>query len=142
VVILTRTGIEIEGVCKLTWRDVYPDRFYWKPSKSPQAVAVRVDDEELSYALRIFVTGQRKASGMLDYWIKQIREGTGIEELMAVTGYSLRLTHCMALLQRGTDPEEIARELRLPRPAVHDVIAIMEAHGIAREGGHDANPPE
>jgi len=142
VVILTKTGMEIEALGKLTWRDVYPDKVYWKPSKSPQAVSIPLEDEELAHALRIFVTGQRKGSGMLDYWIQQVREGTGLPELGRVTGYTLRLTCCMSLLQAGKDPEAVARDLRLPWPAVHRVLEEMEARGMLGRRTHEPESEE
>ncbi len=131
VVILTKTGMELEAVGRLTWRDVYPDKVYWKPSKSQQPVAFSVEDEELAYALQIFVTGQRKSSDMLDYWIKQIREGTRNHELHRVTGITLRLTYAAALLRAGKTAEAVAKDLRLPHPAVLAVVQAMKAQGIA-----------
>jgi hypothetical protein len=128
-VILTKTGMELEAVGRLTWRDVYPDKVFWKPSKSQQAVAFPYDDEELAYALQVFVTGQRKSSDMLDYWIKQIREGTKDPTLRRVTGITMRLTYALALLREGHAAEAVAHDLRLPAPAIMGVLAEMRMRG-------------
>lgn len=126
--------MELEAVGRLTWRDVYPDKVFWKPSKSHQAVSVPIDDEELAYALQVFVTGQRKSSDMLDYWIKQIREGTKDQELGRVTGITLRLTCAYEHLSKGRGPQEVAKDLHLPLPAVNSVVQVMRQRGLPTGG--------
>jgi len=142
VVILTKTGMELEAVGRLTWRDVYPDKVFWKPSKSPEPNSFPLDDGELAYALQVFVTGQRKSSDMLDYWIKQIREGTRIAELRRVTGITLRLTYAMALLKSGQSADSVSKELRLPLPALLGVLTAMRARGIPAGAHGAADAPE
>ncbi len=130
VVILTRTGMELEAVARLTWRDVYPDKVFWKPSRSQQSTFFPLEDEELAHAMQVFVTGHRKSSDMLDHWIKQIREEAKIPELLRVTGITLRLTHCLDRLQAGEHSKAVAKEVRLPVPTVLAVVTEMRARGM------------
>ena len=118
VVILYKTGMELEAVAKLTWRDVYPDKLVWKPSKSRDEREFSLDDPDLVHALNLFVTGQRKSADQMDYWIRQIREDTRNPELRRVTAITLRLTRALHLLERGLSPATVSEELRLPLSAV------------------------
>jgi integrase len=130
VKILLRTGMELTALGRITWRDVYPDKVFWKPSRTKQVAVIPIEDEDLALAFRIFVTGQRKESGMLDYWIEQTAKETREPAALNITALSLRLTYCYRRLLEGDDPDDVARRTRMARPLIHRVIVEMEARDL------------
>ena len=118
VVILSKTGIEMRALSKLTVRDYHNGRLRWFASRQKAPAEMAVDDPELNDALKIFTARPQRTADRLDYMIRQVRELSGIAELRAVTGTTLRLTHCLHLLESGAEPKQVAESLRLPLSTV------------------------
>ena len=118
VVILYKTGIEMRALSKLSPRDFHNGRLRWFASRQKAPAEMAVDDAELSDALKIFTARPQRTADRLDYMLRQVRELSGVPELRAVTGTTLRLTRCLHLLESGTEPKQVAESLRLPLSTV------------------------
>ncbi len=126
VTILLKTGIELEALSRVTWRDLSNERLAWPGLRANAAVSFPLDDPQLSKAIWGFIRRPRRSADQLDRLVRQARNAAGLPALAGVTALSLRLTRCLELLHRGMDPDEVSKLLAI-KPAV--------VRQVAREGG-------
>jgi integrase len=122
VTILLKTGIELEALSRVTWRDLSHDRLAWPGSPGAEAVTFPLDDPDLEKAVWSFIRRPRRSADQLDRLVRQARRAAGIPELAGVTALSLRLTRCLELLKGGRAAEDVSRLLAI-KPAVVRQVA-------------------
>jgi len=132
VTILLRTGIELEALSRVTWRDLSKDKLSWPRPDSGEKLSFPLDDPDLTKAVWGFIRRRRRSPDQLDRLVRQARKASGLPELEGVTSLSLRLTRCLELLEGGMSPAEAARVLAV-KPAI--VLRVAREAGL---GGHDA----
>jgi integrase len=130
VVILLKTGIEVEALSRITWRDLSEDKMSWRRPKRGDVVVFPLDDEDLRKAIWGFIRRPRRSPDQLDRLVRQARRASGMPELEGVTALSLRLTRCLVLMNEGMSAESVARLLAI-KPAILEQVAREGAlHGL------------
>lgn len=121
VTILYKTGIEVEALSRLTWRDLGDGIMVWKRKRRREEVVFRLLDADLAAAVRGFVKRPRRSTDQLDRLVKQARDASGRPSLAVVTPLSLRLTRCLTMLEEGMSEESVQRTLNLKPAVVREV---------------------
>lgn len=134
VTILLKTGIELEALSRVTWRDLSKDQLSWPRSSSAGGVSFPLDDPDLRKAAWGFIRRPRRSADQLDRLVRQARKAARRPELEGVTALSLRLTRCLDLLKGGMSPQDVARLLAI-KPAV--VLQVAREAGL---GDTEAKP--
>src|SRR5690349_10067296 len=131
VFILYRTGIEVQALARITWRDFVAGKLLWKRPKHGETIFVPVPDAELARAVQIYVAGARMSAEKIDRLVRAAARGTGLAELKGASPMTLRLTRGAALLREGSTAQAVAAQLALP-PAV--VAELARRSGAVAPG--------
>lgn len=124
VFILYRTGIEVQALRKITWREFVDGRLEWRRPKRRETLKIPVEDPELLQAVRGFIRRPRRSADRLDRLVKEARDAAGLPELEGLSPMTLRLTRAWLMLREGHAPETVARELALAPALVREVASV------------------
>ena len=143
VTILYKTGIEMEALSRMTWRDLGQGIMIWKRKRRREEVVFRLLDADLHAAVRGFVKRPRRSTDQLDRLVKQARDASGRPSLSAVTALSLRLTRALTMLEEGMSEETVQRTLNMKPAVVRDVARYQRfrrANGSLSGDDHRHQP--
>lgn len=143
VTILYKTGIEVEALSRLTWRDLGDGILVWKRKRRREEVVFRLLDADLAAAVRGFVRRPRRSTDQLDRLVKQARKAAARPSLADVTALSLRLTRCLTMLEEGASEESVQRTLNLKGAVVRDVArytVFRPASNFSADANHETGP--
>lgn len=132
VLILVKTGIEVEALRKLTWRDMRGKNLVWRRPQRREEVIIDLEDSDLANAVSGFLRRPRRSSDQLDRLVIQSRKKAGRKGLSGVTAMSLRLTRCRSMLQEGASAEAVARTLNLKLASVRRVSEQLQSEESPR----------
>lgn len=124
VLILYRTGIEVQALRKITWREFVDGKLEWKRPKRRETLQIPVNDPELLRAVRGFIRRPRRSPDQLDRLVREARDAAGLPELAGLSPMTLRLTRCWLMLREGDSPASVARQLALAPALVREVANV------------------
>lgn len=144
VTILYKTGIEVEALSRLTWRDLGDGILVWRRRRRREEVVFRLLDADLAAAVRGFVRRPHRSTDQIDRLVKQARNASGLPSLAEVTPMSLRLTRALTMLEEGMSEESVQRTLNMKAAVVRDVARYqgIRRGNISSHGGDHGTQPQ
>jgi len=141
VEILYETGISVQGLSSVTWRDYIQGNLLWKRRGQKRPTVFRVETDDLDRAIRGYIARPRHKRFYLDRLFREVRAAVLRDDLAFVTPMTLRLTRCWLMLRAGTNPLMVEEQLGMDAALV-DAMARFEPSAPSEDAPASGEPDD